>query len=62
MRQEDAWRDSTTERRDGPERRATINYQEGKMIEWFVFIAAVVLPLVVARCIAFGMGGNHERN
>ena len=32
------------------------------MIEWFFFICAAVLPLVVARCIAFGMGGNHERN
>ena len=32
------------------------------MIEWFIFVAAVVLPLVVGRCIAFGMGGDHERN
>ena len=30
------------------------------MIEWFIFLAAVVLPLVVGRCIAFGMGGEHE--
>ncbi len=32
------------------------------MIEWFIFLAAVVLPLVVGRCIAFGMGGGNERN
>lgn len=30
------------------------------MIEWFIFVAAVVLPLVVGRCIAFGMGGGYE--
>ena len=30
------------------------------MIEWFIFLATVVLPLFVARCIAFGMGGYHE--
>ena len=29
------------------------------MIEWFIFIAAVVLPLVVGRCI-YEMGGDHE--
>ena len=32
------------------------------MIEWFIFLAAVVLPLVVGRCIAFGTGGDYERN
>lgn len=32
------------------------------MIEWFIFLATVVLPLVVGRCIAFGMGGDYERN
>ena len=30
------------------------------MIEWFIFIAAVVLPLVVGRCIAFGMSGEND--
>ncbi len=29
------------------------------MIEWFIFIASVVLPLVVGRCI-HEMGGDHE--
>ena len=29
------------------------------MIEWFIFIASVVLPLVVGRCI-YEMGGDHE--
>ena len=29
------------------------------MIEWFIFVAAVVLPLVVGRCI-YEMGGDHE--
>ncbi len=31
------------------------------MIEWFIFLAAVVLPLVVGRCI-YEMGVDHERN
>jgi len=31
------------------------------MIEWFIFLAAVVLPLVVGRCI-WQMGRDHERN
>ena len=31
------------------------------MIEWFVFIAAVVLPLVVGSCI-YEMGEDHDRN
>ena len=30
------------------------------MIEWFIFLAAVVLPLVVGRCIAFGMSGHSD--
>ena len=30
------------------------------MIEWAIFIGVVVLPLVVARCIA-EMGGDRER-
>ena len=29
------------------------------MIEWFIFLAVVVLPPVVGRCIA-EMGGDHE--
>lgn len=29
------------------------------MIEWVIFIAAVVLPLVVARCI-HEMSSDHE--
>ena len=29
------------------------------MIEWFIFVAAVVLPLVVGRCIC-EMGGDNE--
>ena len=31
------------------------------MIEWFIFLAADVLPLIVGRCI-YEMGGDHERN
>ncbi len=31
------------------------------MIEWFIFLATVVLPLVVGRCI-YEMGGDHGRN
>lgn len=31
------------------------------MIEWFIFLATVILPLVVARCI-WQMGSDHERN
>ena len=31
------------------------------MIEWFIFLAVVVLPPVVGRCIA-EMGGDYERN
>ena len=46
-----------TSRRDG--NRQTIKKGKG-MIEWFIFIASVVLPLVVGRCIAFGMGGGYE--
>ena len=30
------------------------------MIEWVIFIAAVVLPLVVARCIHEMSGDDHE--
>jgi len=29
------------------------------MIEWFLFLMAAVLPLVVARCI-HEMGGDHD--
>ena len=30
----------------------TTNHQEEEMIEWFLFLATLVLPLLVARCIA----------
>ena len=30
----------------------TTNHQEEEMIEWFLFLATLVLPLLVARCIS----------
>ena len=34
--------------------------KEKDMIEWVIFIAAAVMPLVVARCIHEMSGDDHE--